>query len=215
MARVALRRSRDSEGARRFAGLVGLAGLVRLARLVGLVGLVGLTGLVGLAGCAGEAPAPARSPGATVSEASPGPGRAGEGPGRAERLRIASAVAVLRGWDERRASAYARGDPRALGRLYLPGSEAGLRDQRLLREYAERGLRVVDMENQLLVVRLLDRRRRRIQVEVTERMVRAVAERGNGRGPIVLPAADAATRTITLVRGSQGWRVSGVRGSPR
>ena len=35
------------------------------------------------------------------------------------------ALAVLRAWDERRAAAWARGDPAALSELYVAGSRTG------------------------------------------------------------------------------------------
>jgi hypothetical protein len=43
-----------------------------------------------------------------------------------------AALAVLRAWDERRAAAWAAGDPAALEELYAAGSAAGAEDDRLV-----------------------------------------------------------------------------------
>ena len=76
---------------------------------------------------------------------------------------------MLHAWDADRAAAYARGDPGALRRLYAPGSRAGVRDQRVLQAYAERGLLVRGLRTQVLSLRVLGAGRHRLVVKVTDR----------------------------------------------
>ena len=45
---------------------------------------------------------------------------------------------VLADWDERRATAWAQGDPEALADLYVAGSRTGAADVRLLQHYGAR-----------------------------------------------------------------------------
>lgn len=120
----------------------------------------------------------------------------------------ALALAVLRRWDRRRAAAWARQDPKALTRLYVAGSTAGRRDQAMLAAYASRGLRVRSMHRQVLAARVLLHRAGQLRIEVTDRLVDAVAV---GRGVrAALPTAGVHTRLITLIRVSRSWRVAGV-----
>jgi hypothetical protein len=122
---------------------------------------------------------------------------------------VAEALAVLRRWDERRAAAYGSGDVRALRRLYVPGSQAGAADVRLLRSYAERGLAVRGMATQLLAVEPLRLRDRRLVLRVHDRLVGATA---TGRATqVTLPEDRPSTRVVTLERRATGWRVSAVR----
>lgn len=79
--------------------------------------------------------------------------RAGDGDGRPVPRPAAAvparpevaALDVLRAWDVRRARAWARGSPAALAELYTADSRTGLRDRRMLRAYADRGLRVTGL----------------------------------------------------------------------
>jgi hypothetical protein len=117
---------------------------------------------------------------------------------------------VLRSWDRRRSAAYAAGSPSRLAALYLPGSQAGRADVRLLRAYRARRVRVVGMRTQVLSLSVLHRRHGRLEVAVTDRLaaLRAVA----GTGQVRLPRDGATRRVVTLVRipGSP-WRVASVR----
>ncbi|WP_156393522.1 MULTISPECIES: hypothetical protein [unclassified Nocardioides] len=114
---------------------------------------------------------------------------------------------ILSAWDARRAAAYSAGDALALGRLYAEG--AGVDDVRLLRAYAARGLHVEGLRQQVLAFRLVHREPRRLVVQVTDRLVGAVAV---GRGQrLALPADSADRRIVTLVRRRGAWLVGQVR----
>jgi hypothetical protein len=123
--------------------------------------------------------------------------------------RVGEAIAALRGWDERRASAYASGDGRALRGLYAPGSGAGAADQRLLRSYAERGLVVRGMATQLLAVEPMELEERRLVLRVRDRLVGATAD--GDRTKVALPSDRPSTRVVTLERHRGVWVVSSVR----
>ena len=116
-----------------------------------------------------------------------------------------AAVAVLRGWDARRAAAWARGDVPALRRLYADGSGAGERDARLLRSYVDRGLVVSPLRQQLLEVELLDEAPHRLTLRVRDRLAAATVVAG-GR-PLALPRDTASTNDVVLVRQDDEWRV--------
>jgi hypothetical protein len=128
----------------------------------------------------------------------------------------AVAVAVLHDWDVRRAAAWAAGDARQLAALYTARSSAARADVALLQQYAARGLVVRGMRMQLLRTRVVTSRPRLLELEVTDRLARAVAVRpsdpGLGR---LLPVDAATTRVLTLRRFGDRWlmaRVSGARG---
>jgi hypothetical protein len=142
--------------------------------------------------------APAAAP-PEIAEASAPPTAAGELP----------AVTVLRRWDKKRARAYADGSVDALRELYRPGSDAGRDDVRLLRDYRDRGYRVVGMRMQLLAVDVLEHRAGLWRLRVTDRLVDAVAVGHEQR--IRLPHDQASTRVLTLVRYRGQWRVGAVR----
>ena len=119
------------------------------------------------------------------------------------------AIDVLHAWDRRRARAYAAGDARGLRDLYVSGSTAGVRDVRLLMQYAGRGFRVEEMRMQVLAVDVIVRRPDLLRLEVTDRLHDAVAARDGLR--VTLPRDQASTREITLVRSGDGtWRVESV-----
>jgi hypothetical protein len=136
------------------------------------------------------------------------------GPSRAVARRLPAPAAtlpasdVLHEWDGRRAAAFARGDEVALRRLYVPGSTAGTSDVALLRAYDERGLRVRGMRMQLLAVRVLARGPRTWRLEVTDRLVGAVAVTHGRRYP--LPRDRASTRVVELRLLGDRWRVASV-----
>jgi hypothetical protein len=119
------------------------------------------------------------------------------------------AADVLRAWDEQRAAAYATGSVRQLRGLYVAGSAAGRSDARVLRRYRSHGLVVDGMRTQVLALRVLEQRPRRLRLEVTDRLAAAVAV-GRGRR-VLLPRDQPDTRAVTLLRGADGaWRVSAV-----
>lgn len=118
-------------------------------------------------------------------------------------------AAVLAGWDQRRAAAWARGDAAALAELYAPGSRSGAADVRLLRAYAGRGLRVEGLTTQVLALRVVERSPRRLVLVVTDRVVGGSAV--GGAAPVALPADRASTRRVLLVRQRGRWVVAEAR----
>ena len=119
--------------------------------------------------------------------------------------------AVLARWDRARSAAWARGSPGALRRLYLPGSSAGERDVRLLRRYADRGLRVEGLRVQVLAWSVVARRPDRLVLRVTDRVVGGVAVRSDGSTRARLPADRPTERRLTLVRRDGRWLMARVR----
>jgi hypothetical protein len=116
------------------------------------------------------------------------------------------ASAALHDWDDRRASAWAAGDPAALHALYVPRSAAGRADVAMLREWQRRGLRVEGVRMQLLDLEVRRASADRLELVVTDRLTGAVAT-----GPGVrraLPRDHATTRRVVLVRGGGEWRVA-------
>lgn len=116
-----------------------------------------------------------------------------------------AAARVLHDWDDRRAAAYAAGEPAALRPLYQPGSAAGRADRAFLRAYAQRGLRVTGMRHQLLAVDVLDAGPGWWRLRVTDRLVGGVA-RGAGVA-VPLPRDQPSTWRIGLRRSGGQWRV--------
>ena len=115
------------------------------------------------------------------------------------------AVRLLRAWDDRRARAYARGDPVALAALYVPGSRTGAADVRVLRGYVARDLRVCGMRTQVLGADVIRRTARRLVVEVTDVLLGAVARSGE-RG-WTLPRDQPSRRRVVLVLRDGRWQV--------
>jgi hypothetical protein len=139
------------------------------------------------------------------------------GPTDGSRLTVAAAArsperAVLARWDRARAVAWARGSPGELRRLYLPGSSAGQRDVRLLRRYADRGLRVEGLRVQVLAWSVVGRRRDRLVLRVTDRLVGGVAVRADGSTRARLPVDRPTERRFTLVRREGRWLMARVSG---
>jgi hypothetical protein len=140
-----------------------------------------------------------RTPSATAATAAPAVRSAG-----------AAALGILHTWDAERARAYARGRPRRLQGLYVPGSSAGRADLELLRRYHRRGLRVTGMRTQVLSLAVVEHRAGLWRLRVTDRLVGAVAVGPGGR--TTLPRDRPSGHEITLMRARDGaWRVAGVR----
>jgi hypothetical protein len=113
--------------------------------------------------------------------------------------------AVLARWQRARSAAWARGSVRELRRLYIPGSAVGRRDVRLLRRYADRGLRVGGLRTQVLAWSLVAHRPDRLVLRVTDRLVGGVAARDDGSSRARLPADRPTERRLTLVRREGRW----------
>jgi hypothetical protein len=116
-------------------------------------------------------------------------------------------VDVLHTWDDRRAAAWAAGDPAALGDLYTDGSAAGRRDVAMLRAWDAHGLRVAGLHTQLLAVEVRSRTPGRLVLDVTDRVVGAVVVPGR----IALPRDRPSRHVVTLRLVAGEWRVSSVR----
>jgi hypothetical protein len=160
--------------------------------------LCAVAALLVLAGCA---PVSATSP-----PTSAGPGARDARPGGGSERPTARALRLLREWDARRADAWSTGDPRALRRLYAPGSRAAARDIRVLREYAERGLVVEGLTMQLLDARLVTETPSLVRIRVVDRVAGGAVHRaGRPHHTTALPTGTPVTRVVTLVRGVDGW----------
>ena len=120
----------------------------------------------------------------------------------------ARALAVLRAWDRRRATAWAADDAGALRALYLPGSRTGRRDVAMLTAYRRRGLRVTTMRRQVLSVRVRESAPRTLRVVVTDRLAEARVTGAGAR--TVLPRGSPGSHRIVLRRVRAGWRVDEV-----
>jgi hypothetical protein len=127
----------------------------------------------------------------------------------------AAAVNVLRDWDRRRAAVWADGDAESLRRLYTRRAPAGTADLALLHAYAARGLVVRGLRMQLLAVRVLVDRPRRLELEVTDRLAGGTAVLATDSAVSwPLPADTATTRVLVLRRLGERWlmaRVSSAR----
>jgi len=138
-------------------------------------------------------------------EPRPGP-RPGPAPEVAARVAPDGPAAILSAWDERRAAAWADGDPEALRRLYAAGSRAGAADVRLLRHYVARGLTVEGLTTQVLSLEVVRRSPARLVLVVTDRVVggRAVGATSS----VALPGDRASTRRVVLIHTGEQWLVA-------
>ena len=165
--------------------LVRLVALAALAVLVALA-LAGPSALLDVGPARGHAPADA--------------------PARVESTRTeppsVRAVQVLEAWQDARARAWLAGDLTALGRLYVPGTEAARRDRAALRAYVARGLRVdLRTRTDALAVLAVGPRRVVVRQRAVVEAVALVHERRR-----VLPVARG-WRRVELVRWSGAWRL--------
>ena len=86
----------------------------------------------------------------------------------------------------------------------------GERDVRLLRRYADRGLRVEGLRTQVLAWSVVARRPDRLVLRVTDRLVGGVAVRSDGSTRARLPADRPTERRLTLVRREGRWLMARV-----
>ncbi|MCM0619537.1 hypothetical protein [Nocardioides bruguierae] len=174
--------------------------LVGLGALVVAVTTVALAVGVRLLGVGATTPSPVVAPSATTTPV-------------ADTSEDRRALALLRGWDRRRAVAWAAADPVTLERLYTRGSPTGSQDVAMLRAWQDRGLRVAGLSTQVLSVSALRVSPRLVRLRVTDRVAAGSVERidtGEATGQS-LPTSRPSTSVVTLVRGAGEWRVRGVR----
>jgi hypothetical protein len=113
---------------------------------------------------------------------------------------------VLEDLDRDRAEAFAAGDPSMLGRVYAPGSASAQVDAAAIRAYAKRGGRVADADLTLLSCRVRHSSRRRVDLDVVDRLAAAKVLWADGTSR-TLPRDLPTKHHITLVRTSDGWRI--------
>lgn len=119
-----------------------------------------------------------------------------------------TAAGILRGWDARRADAWAADSVTDLRALYAPGSATGAADVRMLRAWRSRGLVVEHLATQLLSVEVLTRAPGMLRLRVTDRVVRAEAVGPPLTGERVdLPRDRPSTYVIVLERYDDAWLV--------
>jgi hypothetical protein len=165
--------------------------------------------VAGVLGAGARPPVPAAPPVPPGSPGTPGAPAAARPVAEAVVGPVVSPVAVLAGWDRARSAAWAAGDVAALGRLYVPGSRAGERDQAMLRAWLRRGLRVRGMVMQVLAVELRARTERRMVLLVTDRLAG-----GSVPGAEALPRDGPTTRRLVFRWGggpAGRWRLASAR----
>ena len=116
-------------------------------------------------------------------------------------------VQVLARLDRRRSRAFATGDPALLARVYLDGSAPLRMDRRLLRRYADRGLRVTGLRMRVVDVRLLAGGETSAVLRVRDRVSGGLVEGDDGNSRPL--RGDAWSRhRVRLERGRDGWRIA-------
>ena len=117
---------------------------------------------------------------------------------------LLTASKVLHAWDARREAAWAASDPVALGSLYVRGSVAARRDERLLREYDERRLVVRRIVTQVLALRVLHADGRHLRLRVVDRVAGGIVD------DRPLGTTRPKTRVISFRRSGATWQVVSV-----
>lgn len=116
---------------------------------------------------------------------------------------------ILHAWDDRRSAAWQAGDLGQLRRLYAPGSSTAAVDVRRLRRWVDRGYVVRDLQTQVLRLRVVSQRPRRLVLTVTDRLVGGEA---SGHGRVVSLPRDGPTRwRVSLVRRGGPWLMQATR----
>jgi hypothetical protein len=117
---------------------------------------------------------------------------------------------VLDRLDSHRARAYATARPRALRRVYVPGSRVLVRDRRMLRAWARRDATVAGVRLRVLHVRRLPSTGADVRLRVADRLGRATAALSDGRG-VALPRDRPTAHVVVLRRTGAGWRIAATR----
>ncbi|MBW9206313.1 hypothetical protein KV097_10180 [Mumia sp. zg.B17] len=115
-------------------------------------------------------------------------------------------LAVL---DDGRSAAFVRADPSLLDDVYAPGSAQRADDERLVRDYAARGLEIDDVRFEVLGFGVESATGTRAVLRVVDRLEPVRVRRPGGSWRL-LPRDGATDRRIVLVRTSVGWRIATV-----
>jgi hypothetical protein len=114
---------------------------------------------------------------------------------------------VLRGLDTTRSAAFAHADPARLAEVYAPASPALRRDRQLLAELVASGTKARDVRLDLRSVEVREGGADRVVLKVTDVMppYELIGE-GGSRG-VTQRGRPMARWLVTLVHGTDGWRV--------
>ncbi|MDT9592614.1 hypothetical protein RDV89_06030 [Nocardioides zeae] len=118
-----------------------------------------------------------------------------------------SPASVLREWDAARSAAYAAGDVDALRSLHTLGGGTGPADVAVLEAYAARGLVVDDLRFEVVGLEVVEVDEDLLVLRVEDRMTRARVLDGAGREVGLLPERGRATRELTFERDGGRWRL--------
>ncbi|TNC47371.1 hypothetical protein [Mumia zhuanghuii] len=116
-------------------------------------------------------------------------------------------LAVL---DDGRSAAFVRADPSLLDDVYVPGGRLRASDDRLVREYAARGLEIADVRFEVLRFGVEQASEARAVLRVVDRL-EPVRVRRPGGAWRTLPRDGPTDRRIVVVRTPVGWRIEAVR----
>lgn len=111
--------------------------------------------------------------------------------------------------DEVRAEAFASADAAALDGVYVEGSRAMRSDAATIADYRSRGGRVTGADLRVISCRVLAESPSRVELDVVDRLGRARVVWADGSATD-LPRDEPSRRVITLVRTTEGWRITGV-----
>ncbi len=116
---------------------------------------------------------------------------------------------MLRVLDRRRARAFAKGEPRLLGGVYLEGSPARAADTETIEAYADRGLRITGLRMRILSLTGTSRGLGDIRLVVVDRIARAAAlDRRHRR--VLLPRDRATSHQLIVEHTARGWRIASI-----
>jgi hypothetical protein len=132
--------------------------------------------------------------------------------GPAPRPEVAAAE-ILHAWDVRRCAAWSTGDVATLRSLYTRDSGAGRADVAMLHAWRVRGMRVEDLQVQLLSVRVRSWVDDSLVIEVVDRVVGGTVSGTVSGAVAALPTDLTTAHTIAMRRVAGEWRVAAVSGA--
>jgi hypothetical protein len=116
---------------------------------------------------------------------------------------------VLDRLDEARCRAFAHLRPELLTRVYVAGSTVLHREQAVLHDYRDRGIRLLGVRLHRTSLRLASTLRGQVTLRVVERLRPTTAVVGSRR--VRLPVDAPTLRVLQLVRDGPGWRIAAAR----